>query len=375
MRHFTADWAFTGQRLERGIAVALSDDGTRQFVPLADAPHAQRLEGILCPPFVNAHCHIELSHLHTLIPTHTGMTGFVSALMSIRAEFSAEAKAAAIAQAIDAMWQRGIGAVGDICNTQDTLAAKQAHSEMRFHTFAEVFGRNPSTVEAHLQFGLGLEQAFGPQAALSPHAPYSMSSALLAGIYAHASSHGRPITLHLLESEEERELFETEKGRLMDFLNQFYPFHPAPGVKRPQDHALKGAPTNPFLLVHCTEMRKEEASEILRDLADPYFVLCPGANEYINGKLPPAEMLARLAPDRVCLGTDSLASNTTLDLVEEMRLLQKGCGIHTEMLLRWACVNGRQALRTEELKGLVWLKGLEGENATFTQDTAASRIG
>lgn len=375
MQSFTADFILTPHGLKKGLGLALDQDQQISYMaPRALFPDAKHISGILSPPFVNAHCHLELSHLKGLIPKHTGMTGFVSALTSLRTTFAQETRREAMETALQSMWDSGIGAIGDICNTLDTLPVKQAHPEMWFHTFAEVFGRNPASAGTHLQHGLQTEQAFAPHAALSPHAPYSMSSELIAGIYSHSRTHSRPVTLHLLESEEERELFETGAGPMLEFLNQFYPYART-AATRPQDHALHNAPPNPFLLVHNTEMREDEMKELLSTPGlDPWFVLCPGANEYINHKLPPAGMFARLASHRICLGTDSLASNDVLDIMAEMKLLQSGTGLGTETLLTWGTYNGMKALGVPPLRGLVQIGPVEGESANFTEATRANRI-
>ena len=79
----------------------------------------QQMEGILSPGFVNAHCHLELSHMKGMIPAHTGLQEFVKQIVALR-QVAPEAIQAAIVNAEAEMMANGIVAVGDISNTLDT---------------------------------------------------------------------------------------------------------------------------------------------------------------------------------------------------------------------------------------------------------------
>ena len=82
-----------------------------------------------------------------------------------------------------------------------------------------------------------------------------------------------------------------------------------------------------------------------------FFCLCPNANLYITGKLPDVKMLIKHGCN-IVLGTDSLASNDKLCLLEEMKTLQKNVnGLTLETLLQWATSNGASALQMESQLG------------------------
>src|ERR1700761_6852509 len=149
-RKFQADHLFTGKEMaeEDAVMVTTEEGMVQAILPAADAGEGViRLEGLLSPGFVNCHCHLELSHLKGLIPERTGLGNFRLAGMRERAAIDEpqaasgrQAKSAgqagkrgdggdrisaAIAQAEEEMLHNGIVAVGDICNTADTLPQKR----------------------------------------------------------------------------------------------------------------------------------------------------------------------------------------------------------------------------------------------------------
>jgi cytosine/adenosine deaminase-related metal-dependent hydrolase len=84
---------------------------------------------------------------------------------------------------------------------------------------------------------------------------------------------------------------------------------------------------------------------------DLYFCLCPNANLYIGGQLPDMGVLLRRG-DRLIVGTDSLASNHRLSILEELKTLQRAFPeVSTPTLLQWATANGARALQLEALLG------------------------
>ncbi|MEM7035659.1 MAG: amidohydrolase family protein [Bacteroidota bacterium] len=327
-------------------ALTLAEDGmVVEIAPWSgEEDEVTYLSGLICPAFVNAHCHLELSHLAGMIPRHTGMAGFVMKLQGIRRNFEDEEKQAAIAKAAEAMYARGIVAVGDICNGESTLAVKQARSDMHFHNFVEVFGANPGKAEEIVLKGLDLVKKMGPHSSLTLHAPYSISVRLRDMVLDYAKVRGWVQSMHFLESTEERQLFEALDGPLMDMLRTFGLVFQPHTYSSPSEFLLETLSTDvPTLFVHNTEITTAEFQHIVDHFPKAYFVLCPKANQYIHNTLPSAPDFAA-APDRICIGTDSLAGNDRLDLYAEIQTLQAQFHTPTEILLRWASENGAGAL-------------------------------
>lgn len=344
MHKLAADWLFTGEELLPRRTLILSEAGVVESIEEGVTTDAAYHPGLLGPAFVNAHCHLELSHLRGRIPRHTGMAGFVRALQPIRDQFSEEDKGLAIEAALQEMHRGGIAAIGDICNGSITLAPKQDHPEFLYHNFIELFGLNPSAAEEVFFRGLDLLREFGRHASITPHAPYSMSIALRDKLLGYAQRREWPISIHLLESREERQLFEDLEGPLLDFIRDIGAVFQAHTYHTVIDFVTESLPHNcDVLLVHNTEMNPQELAQIVEGWPRVRFALCPLANRYIHNRLPDARMFADY-PGRICLGTDSLAGNDQLSILAEMHCLQSEFDLATPMLLRWATLNGAEAL-------------------------------
>ncbi len=116
------------------------------IVSLTDAGEdVAQFNGILCPGFINAHCHLELSHLKGVIPERTGLVEFVFKVITQR-DFATADILTAIEAAEQEMLQTGIVAVGDICNTAITIGQK-AQKRLRYHNFIEVAGFVPASAK------------------------------------------------------------------------------------------------------------------------------------------------------------------------------------------------------------------------------------
>ena len=102
-----------------------------------DQASVQFFNGVLTPGFINAHCHLELSHMKGVIPTGTGLLPFIKSVVQLR-DFAQDVIDEAIQKADEEMQREGIVAVGDISNKADTAKVK-ANSSIWYHTFVETF--------------------------------------------------------------------------------------------------------------------------------------------------------------------------------------------------------------------------------------------
>jgi cytosine/adenosine deaminase-related metal-dependent hydrolase len=108
---------------------------------------------------------------------------------------------------------------------------------------------------------------------------------------------------------------------------------------------------HPLLLVHNTCSRTADIAFAEQRAGQTFWCLCPNANLYIEGRLPDVAMIAAHT-DSICIGTDSLASNTQLSIMAEMRTLHNTFReIGWERLLRWATSGGAKALLMDEVVG------------------------
>ena len=368
--------------------VALDGDGAIAYVgpePPADAGDVEALAGALVPGFVNAHCHLELSHLRGRVDTGTGLLPFLRAVVSLRATDPAEI-AAAIARGDAAMWADGIQAVGDISNVADTAAVKRA-SPIAYYTFVEAFDFLRGGARAREVFA-NARATYEAQPAPKryvPHAPYTVSPELHR-LLREANPPGGTVSLHNQETPAEDELFRAGTGGFVDFyagfgfsLDEF-----APAGKTSLAATLEHLdPAQRHLFVHNTLTTAEDIARAEAwGQAGVYWATCPNANLYIENRLPRYRDFLD-AGARVCIGTDSLTSNWQLSVLEEMKTIQRYQRfVDTETLVRWATLHGAEALGMEaelgsltvgKRPGLVLVEHL-GEGGRLTQASSARRV-
>lgn len=391
-RKFQADQIFTGTDLLDSSKILVTDKVGQviEIVPKANAgDEIQKLNGWLSPGFVNSHCHLELSHMKGLIPEHTGLVDFVISIITQR-HFPEDEILQAMATAEDSMLANGIVAVGDISNNTSSFPQK-AKQRLAYYTFLELSGFTPFIAASRFEKGLEYYQQFqqinsiSHSLSMAAHAPYSVSSALwelMAPFFKNKTT-----TLHNQETDFEDDFFLNKSGdfmRLYNFLKVDLDFFSATGKSSLQSvaHHLNGA--NKTLLVH-DAFTKESDIEFIQKLSIDqqnqfYYCLCINANQYISNALPPIELF-RKNDCKIVVGTDSLASNHQLDILDELKTISKHFkNIPLAEQLQWATYNGAQALGFEQLgsfekgktPGLILIDNIE--NSSLTAASSSKRI-
>lgn len=346
MRFLTANYLFPLHinPIKEGV-LQVSDEGeviaifnNRKDIPL---DKLEVFEGILCPGFVNAHCHLELSHMKGKLPQKTGLPGFISEVPKQR-EVDISKIQLAIKNADALMQKNGIVAVGDISNTKDSFDVKRI-SAILYHTFAEVFATDSEKANFSFKQGLEVLNESPKPKSLVPHATYSVSKELFRLLKNH--NRGEVICIHNQETKSEDELFKSGRGALYNFLKQFGKLY------KTGSSALKTAleqmpKDSPILLVHNTFTKRDDVQWAQNYNDQLYWCTCPKANLYIENTLPDYTIFD---VDRLCVGTDSLASNENLSILEEIKIIQDNSDFDLNTLLKIACKNGAEALGFESL--------------------------
>ena len=343
--------------------------------------------GLLTPGFINAHCHLELSHLKGRIPSGTGLLSFLKQVVSLR-EISQSEIDEAIIRADQEMYQNGIVAVGDISNQSDTYAVKKS-SKIYYHTFVEAFDfMQDHLAEQMFDQYSSVYHSFGElPRSLVPHASYSVSDRLFEKIRTFNSEQAI-ISIHNQEVKDENELFESKGGGFIPFFEGFgFDYsHFQPKTYNAIDHNLihldKKIQT---LFIHNTQTRYNDVKKVIENFDRAYFVTCPNANLYIENQLPDYEQFAA-AGHRICIGTDSLSSNWQLDILSEIKtILKYKSKLSLTSVLSWACKQGANALGIDhkygsfspgKSPGVNWIKEIVimGQDLTILPEARVKKL-
>jgi cytosine/adenosine deaminase-related metal-dependent hydrolase len=361
MKIFRADYVFpiSADPIKDGVVV-VDDIGkiisvSDQIPADADPATVEHLKGIICPGFINTHCHVELSHLHGKIPEGGGLVDFIKGIQQLRNSDPKEIEAAAN-KADNDMYENGIVAVGDIANSNATVALK-AKSKLYYHTFVETFAFTPNRAEETFNNALTLLDQFKPQAcSVTPHAPYSVSKELFKLIkkYCDSNANKNLISIHNQECEDENKFYRYKLGGFNDLYAHFgidisY-FKPQARNSLQSVIPLLTAKQD-ILMVHNTCTNLKDIYFIKRFDRRIHWCFCPNANLYIEGTLPKVDLFLDQGFN-ITLGTDSLASNSKLCILSEMRTLQnKFQNLSIQRLLTWATINGATYLGIDKEKG------------------------
>lgn len=380
--------------LPQGHVLITDKTGTvLEIVSENEAGHdIEKHNGIICPGFVNAHCHLELSHIKGIIPEQTGLVDFVFKIITER-NADDNIILEAIKNAEEEMQQNGIVAVGDICNTVHTVLQKK-QARLQYHNFIETTGFVPATAGKRFEATLETLGQFKQLSAVNnqlstvnPHAPYSVSPQLFELI--NNLPGNNLLTIHNQETAAENDFFETGTGdflRLYQQLGIDISFYKPAGKTSLQTVLPYLNNRQSLLLVHDVttvedDIKAAQLSVASQHLSSVFYCLCPNANKYITNSLPDINTLVA-NNCTIVLGTDSLASNRQLSILEEMKTIQEHFKqITLSQMLQWATYNGAEALKMSERlgsfgkgkkPGLVLIEGTD--DLMLTGASAARRI-
>lgn len=380
MRRIAAHYLISrGEIIPRPV-ITLNDEGCiisiDEWQRLDTLAQTEFYAGALCAGFVNAHSHIELSYLRGAIERGSGFAGFARQIGAVRGNFTLEEREQALRAADAAMWAQGVNAVADIANGATSMPMK-AQSPIRYTTFGEVFGLN-STLEP-----MAALKAEWPEVILTPHSTYSLQEGLFRQTVEAEHKADAPLSIHFMESEAEAALYRGE-GSLNDWYERMGWRCDFMNYGSPTRRIIESVPaTRRVLLVHNCYVGREDIEQLLGHFGDRVsWVVCPASNDFISGIKPPIDLLREMGC-RICIGSDSLASNDRLSIIGEMKYFMD---IPLRELLTWATRNGAEALGLQaELgdvevgrrSGIVLLEGITSDNEGelwLTEQTTSRRL-
>jgi len=352
MRWLTADIVFDGYQFHEDYYIQVDEVGRiLQINKKKPKQSVDKYQGLLMPGMVNAHCHLELSHTKGSIDEKIGLSSFLQEVSErLPQDNNIDYLTAAMKKADAEMLANGIVAVGDICNTLTSIQTKLA-SNIRYHNFVECISVRATDVKNRFLKYTQVYDSFleNFDASLGLHTPYTCHE----NLYKLVNQHSDFITIHNQESQAENLLFNRELGSFDKFYEHF-------GLDKNeivQSHTASSSFENSQRLLG-TDKKKLFVHNTFTTAGDlkfadknTWFCFCPKANVYIEDQLPDITLFHDFQ-DQIVLGTDSLASNDSLNILSEVKTIQDNFpSISLSKILQWATSNGAKLFGQERELG------------------------
>jgi aminodeoxyfutalosine deaminase len=390
MKRLAAQFIITnsGPPLKRGV-ITTEDDGTIMNVEdtsgdLKEKHSIEFYNGIIIPGFVNCHCHLELSHMKGKISIGTGLDRFIEEIRNTRND-DKDIVNSSILSADLKMNKEGIVLCADVCNTSETFLIKKK-SGIRYINLLEVFGIDPEKAVRRIdeinQVALTAND-MDLSYSLVPHSAYSMSVSLFR-LLRNYSLENKITSMHFMETKGEEIFLNNHSGPLMSYYLRSGLLPSRLETVKSHDDAVLNEITKSgnLILVHNTFV-DEKIIKTVKERTNLFWCLCPNSNIYIENTVPPLNLLIK-EDCEIVIGTDSLASNSELSVLEELKTLQMHFpDISIEDLVLWATMNGARALGEEEKygkietgkkPGLLLLQNVDLQNMKLLPDSFVTRL-
>ena len=334
-------------------------------------------EQVLLPGLINAHCHLDYTCLRGKIPPQKSFSDWVRAINAQKSELSPEDYVASIKAGFAEAKRFGTTTVANLTAFPELIPYVPV--PIRTWWFAELIDvRTPeranefvdsateamrSSSEHADTFALsersrrrGITALQAPQWGLAPHALFTASKDLFIRCEEIAEREHILLTTHLAESREEMEMFRDGSGPLYKFLES---------IGRPMNDcgnktalevfadSTRGRVLSRWIVAHLNELTEADFGLLQKCNPKFHIVHCPRSHRYF-GHHPFAFDRLRSLGFNICLGTDSLASNDTLCLFDEMRAFQKEFPtVSEEEILKMVTTNPARALQQENTLGKI----------------------
>ncbi|MBU1566409.1 MAG: amidohydrolase family protein [Proteobacteria bacterium] len=309
----------------------------------------RRCDSVLMPGLVNGHMHLELSHVRDITPppAENAFTDWISELITIRQNDTVTRSQVVVAftSILLDQYASGVALVADIGNEFfSELSGQVSDGWPEVLRLVECLGPNRQAILTAKEKISNLSDRYP----VCVHAPYSTGPDLFVYSKQRCRRLGHLFSVHAAESSAEIEFLRFGTGCFRNFLEKrkswdgtfSFAEEGFAGTVFYFDHL--GILDEKTLLVHAVHVSEQELSLVAKRGA--HICLCPGSNMFLGvGKAPIEKMIkAGILP---ALGTDSPASNVTIDLWREMKLLAaEHPRVAHESILAMATLGGAQAL-------------------------------
>lgn len=294
--------------------------------------------GVIMPPLVNCHLHLELSALKNMLPFDQGFGTWVSMLLEKREVLGEENLIKGAAKASRELPETGTLYVGDISTLNITGPILET-SKLKGICFNEFLGTRVETEEWRAKKQEKISYS------LAGHAPHTTSPEVLTALKKKAAGAGLPFSIHLAESGDESEFLRDRKGSWADFLTSRGIDFSSWGGKglTPIAYAAElGLLDELTLAVHLLDADKKDIMMFAESKAR--ICLCPRSNRNLHGRLPDIKSILDCGIEPG-LGTDSLASCDSLSILDEMAFVKRNYpDLSSREIFRMGTINGAKAL-------------------------------
>lgn len=299
----------------------------------------------IIPPVVNAHAHLEFSHLHQPITPAIPFTGWIGKTIAQRREN--ENPQQSLDLGINETEKSGVALLGEIV-THSQLDYPANQTDLSMVLFRELIGLTAQTVREQKEVVSDFLDRYLAEhpLGLSPHAPYTVRPELLQQCIEWACQFNLPVTMHLAETPAELELMKSGTGEIVQMLErlELWDSQMIETGTRPLDYLRKLSQAPGTLLAHCNYLCDEEIEFLAHE---PQFsvIYCPRTHAFFQHSKHPWQRMID-AGVNVALGTDGRGSSPDLDLWKEVQFLGRNYPAgEAERILRMATVNGWRACR------------------------------
>ncbi|HWM25520.1 MAG TPA: amidohydrolase family protein [Chthoniobacterales bacterium] len=308
-------------------------------------------EQILLPGLINAHCHLDYTLLRDKIPPQKSFTAWIRAINAEKAKLTAKDYIASINEGFAEAQSFGTTTIVNLTAFPELIA--EIEEPIRTWWFGELIDvRNPDQAGKIVDRAVELlrsQKHWG----LAPHAPFTASAQLFSAASEISSKQNVPLTTHVAESREEMQMFRDAAGPLFDFLKS---------IGRPMDDCGGNTPLSSLIQRHAVDERwilahlnelTETDFDLLAHAKSFHIAHCPRSHTFF-GHTPFAWPRLRALGLNICLGTDSLASNSSLSLLSEMReLRRKEPSVSPREVVTMATANGARAIGRADSLGRI----------------------
>lgn len=315
---YRADWVFTGvgEPIRNGVLIEEAGQIVECVPWQGHQVNVNLGQSLIIPGLVNAHTHLDLGALRGKLAPPARFTDWLLQVIAYRRQANGQEWTVAITEGVQESLRHGTTWLGDISFNGQSLDAL-SNSGLEGLVFRELIGMSHERVELALSLADDWinDDSDANSKCLSPHAPYTVSEPMLTLLHGHF--HSTPMAMHVAETREELQLLNDKSGPFRDFLQSMGVWHPDQLFDNIDSVLNLLNDLDQAYLIHGNYLVREQWQ---RFNTSTTVVYCPRTHSYFGHE--PHPYLQMLDDGvNVALGTDSLASNPDLSILNECRFL------------------------------------------------------